>query len=168
MEDDEVIKKLRTLESLFPDTDPGFLHQKVLEIGDDDLKFNQWIEEFIENNSAKDFPKKGVVKEPIKPPPQGPSTSKQPKTLNDLMKFINIISSPAKKSSNSKKIFKSSAKRYQCAKCNVMFYKFEILKQHFVTVHRMIEFKDIAEEDIQTNTVGITTGNIFSKTMFFT
>ena len=35
-EEDKANKRLRTLESLFPDTDPEFLHGKAVEIGDNE------------------------------------------------------------------------------------------------------------------------------------
>ena len=55
-EEDKANKRLVTLESLFPEVDPEFLHQRAVEIGDNPQQMEQWIAESIENNSAKEFP----------------------------------------------------------------------------------------------------------------
>ena len=62
-EEDKANKRLRTLESLFPDTDPEFLHQKAVEIGDNEEEMNRWIGEAIENKSAKEFPSRSDYEE---------------------------------------------------------------------------------------------------------
>jgi len=54
-EEDKANKRLVTLESLFPEVDPEFLHQRAVEIGDNPQQMEQWIAESIENNSAKGF-----------------------------------------------------------------------------------------------------------------
>ena len=47
-EEDMANKRLETLVTLFPQTDPEFLHKKAMEFGSDEDKMNQWIEESIE------------------------------------------------------------------------------------------------------------------------
>ena len=55
-EEDMANKRLETLVTLFPQTDPEFLHEKAVEFGSDKDKMNRWIEESIENGTAKEFP----------------------------------------------------------------------------------------------------------------
>ena len=55
-EEDKANKRLVTLESLFPEVDPEFLHQRAVEIGDNPQQMEQWINESMENNSFKEFP----------------------------------------------------------------------------------------------------------------
>ncbi len=54
-EEEKVERKLATVQSLFPDTDPGFLHQKVTEMMHDDNALNMFINEGLEKK-GKDFP----------------------------------------------------------------------------------------------------------------
>ena len=81
-ENDKIIRRLRYLENLFPDTDSEFLHLKVVEMGHNDFEMNQWIERVLENNSEKDFPSKGVAKEQIILPSDGAGSSQQAKMLS--------------------------------------------------------------------------------------
>lgn len=55
-EEDMANKRLETLVTLFPQTDPEFLHGKAVEFGSDKDQMNRWIEDSIENNAAKEFP----------------------------------------------------------------------------------------------------------------
>ena len=49
-------KRLEHLIDLFPQADPEFLHQKVVEFGNDKDQMTVWITEIIENKGDKDFP----------------------------------------------------------------------------------------------------------------
>ena len=55
-EEDMVNKKLEHLIDLFPNADPEFLHQKVVELANDRERWEGWISETIENKSDKEFP----------------------------------------------------------------------------------------------------------------
>lgn len=55
-EEDMANKKLEHLIDLFPNADPEFLHQKVVELAKDRERWEGWISETIENKSDKDFP----------------------------------------------------------------------------------------------------------------
>jgi hypothetical protein len=49
-------KLLETLVTLFPQTDPEFLHARAVEFGKNEEQMNAWIQEAVENNSAPTFP----------------------------------------------------------------------------------------------------------------
>ena len=49
-------KKLEHLIDLFPQADPEFLHQKVVEFTNDKEAMAVWISEIIENKGDKEFP----------------------------------------------------------------------------------------------------------------
>jgi hypothetical protein len=55
-EEDLANKLLETLVTLFPQTDPEFLHARAVEFGKNEEQMNAWIQEAVENNSAPTFP----------------------------------------------------------------------------------------------------------------
>jgi len=61
--EDEVQKKLSHLVSVFPNTDPEFLHGKIQEFADKDDEMVRWIDETLENKASglptrKDYEKR--------------------------------------------------------------------------------------------------------------
>ena len=56
-EEDKLQGKWSDLQSLFPQTDPAFLHQKLVDMQGDMAAYNGWVNESIENK-GKDFPTK--------------------------------------------------------------------------------------------------------------
>ncbi len=54
-EEDKIDLKFSTLQALFPQADPEFLHQKVQELIGDEGQYNRWVDESFENK-GKDFP----------------------------------------------------------------------------------------------------------------
>ena len=65
--EDEVQRKLSHLVSVFPNTDPEFLHEKVLEFADKEDQMARWIDETLENKAdglptRKDYEKRVKVK----------------------------------------------------------------------------------------------------------
>jgi len=64
--EDEVQRKLSHLVSVFPNTDPEFLNEKVLEFADKEEEMVRWIDETLENKAAglptrKDYEKRVKV-----------------------------------------------------------------------------------------------------------
>ena len=55
-EEDMANKKLEHLIDLFPQADPEFLHQKVVEFTNDKEAMAVWISEIIETKGDKEFP----------------------------------------------------------------------------------------------------------------
>ena len=65
--EDEAQRKLSHLVSVFPNTDPEFLHEKVLEFADKEDQMARWIDETLENKAdglptRKDYEKRVKVK----------------------------------------------------------------------------------------------------------
>ena len=65
--EDEVQKKLSHLVSVFPNTDPEFLHGKIQEFADKDEDMARWIDETLENKASglptrKDYEKRVKVR----------------------------------------------------------------------------------------------------------
>jgi hypothetical protein len=65
--EDKVERQLSHLLSVFPNTDPEFLHNKVLEFTDKEEEMARWIDETLENKAVglptrKDYEKRLKVK----------------------------------------------------------------------------------------------------------
>ncbi len=54
-EEDKIQSKSSTLQILFPQADPEFLHQKVVELIADEPAFNRWVDESLETKGSE-FP----------------------------------------------------------------------------------------------------------------